>query len=110
MANRTDFNEAEHLGYADNKGVKRVSLFNNGTQVNAATEETLQAVLAASGSAYNYIQKEEGATYTYYGFASSTGWKIKRKTIATSVWQYASGTGSYDTAWTNRATQSYGNT
>jgi len=36
--NRTDFNEAEHLGYAAGKGVKRVSIFNDGVQVNVATE------------------------------------------------------------------------
>jgi hypothetical protein len=42
MSNPTsisDLERAEHLGYADSKGVKRVSIFNNGVQVNSATEE-----------------------------------------------------------------------
>jgi hypothetical protein len=50
---------------------------------------------------------EETATYKYYGFANSAGWKIKRKTLATEVWEVASGTGDFDTAWTDRATQTY---
>ena len=40
----SDLERAEHLGYADSKGVKRVSVFNDGVQVNAATEETLQKI------------------------------------------------------------------
>lgn len=80
-------------------------------QVNPATEETLQAVLAASGGVtYNYIQKDEGATYIYYGFASSTGWKFKRKTVANGIWQIASGLGDYNTEWPNRASKTYNNT
>lgn len=38
----SDLERAEHLGYADGKGVKRTSIFNDGVQINAATEETLQ--------------------------------------------------------------------
>jgi hypothetical protein len=41
MANPTsvsDLERSEHLGYADSKGVKRVSIFNNGVQVDAAKE------------------------------------------------------------------------
>lgn len=78
------------------------------TQKQIATEETLQAVLAASGgSVYNYIQSAADATYKYYGFASSTGWKFKRKTLATGVWMVAEGAGSYDTNWTARASKTY---
>jgi hypothetical protein len=72
-----------------------------------ATEETLQAVLASSGSSYNFVQSEEGATYEYYGFASSTGWRIKRMTVATGIWKVAEGTGDYDTAWADRASKTY---
>jgi hypothetical protein len=76
--------------------------------IGVATEETLQAVLEAQGgSVYNYIQSETGATYKYYGYASSTGWKFKRKTLATGVWEVADGTGDYDTAWADKSSKSY---
>lgn len=35
----SDLERAEHLNYADGKGVKRVSMYNNGVQVNAATAD-----------------------------------------------------------------------
>jgi hypothetical protein len=74
-----------------------------------ATEETLQAVLSAQGgSVYNYIQSDSDATYKYYGFASSSGWKFKRKTLATGVWNVAEGSGDYTTNWADRASKSYG--
>jgi hypothetical protein len=46
-------------------------------------------------------------SYKYYGYASSTGWKFKRKTLATGVWEVADGTGDYDTAWSARSSQDY---
>lgn len=58
-------------------------------------------------SSYNYVQKDEGVTYIYYGFASTTGWKFKRKTIATGVWMVATGVGDYATNWTDRASKTY---
>jgi hypothetical protein len=104
----SDLERAEHLGYADSKGVKRVSIFNDGVQANVATEETLQAVLAATGgSTYTYIQSATTALYKYYGYYSATGWQIKRKTLATGVWQKATGLGDYDTAWADRANKTY---
>lgn len=42
----SDLERAEHLGYADGKGVKRVSIFNDGVQVNAATEEKQDTLIA----------------------------------------------------------------
>lgn len=65
------------------------------------------APVSIGTSSYNYIQKDEGATYVYYGYASSTGWKIKRKTVATGVWEQAIGTGDYDTNWADRALKTY---
>ena len=80
----------------------------SGELINPATEETLADVLAASGgSVYNFIQKDEGATYIYYGFTNGTQWRIKRKTIATGIWMIANGTGDYDDAWTDRSIQTY---
>lgn len=35
----SELERAEHLAYSDSKGVKRVSVFNDGVQVNAATAE-----------------------------------------------------------------------
>jgi hypothetical protein len=73
-----------------------------------ATEETLQAVLAASGgSVYNFIQSEISGAYEYYGYASSTGWKFKRMTVATEIWMVASGVGDYDTAWADKISKDY---
>lgn len=43
----SDIERAEHLNYADGAGVKRVSVYNDGAQINAATEETLQAIQSA---------------------------------------------------------------
>lgn len=43
----SELERAEHLAYADSKGVKRVSLFNDGVQINAATEEGQTAIVSA---------------------------------------------------------------
>lgn len=45
----SDLERAEHLGYSDSKGVKRVSVFNDGVQTNVATEATLQELLTNLG-------------------------------------------------------------
>jgi hypothetical protein len=114
MSNATSVSDLERAEHNGTFGVKKVAVYNDdgagnlSLQPKTATEETLQAVLAASGgSTYNYIQSETTASYKYYGYASSTGWKIKRKTLATGVWEVAEGTGDYDTNWSNRASQSY---
>lgn len=78
-----------------------------------ATEETLQAVLAASGgTTYNYVKMDEGATYTYIGYTNTTGWQIKRMTNADTSLLYADGlfSGTYadfDAAWAARASITY---
>lgn len=56
---------------------------------------------------YFYIQVAEDATYKYYGYTDGTHWKIKRKTLASGIWQVAKGTGDYDTAFADRASKSY---
>ncbi len=70
----SDLERAEHLGYADGAGVKRVSVYNNGAQINAATEETLQATT------------NKLPTYDLYLTWNSDG------TVNTKVWKLA-GTG-----------------
>jgi len=80
----------------------------DGVLKNPATEETLQAVLSAQGgSVYNYIQSATDATYKYYGYASSTGWKFKRKTLSTGVWEVSSGSGDFDTNWADKNNKIY---
>ena len=43
----SDIERAEHLNYADSKGVKRVSVFNDGSQINSATEEKQDDIITA---------------------------------------------------------------
>lgn len=81
--------------------------------INPATEETqqevLMAVAAISGTTpYNYVQSDTDSTYKYYGYASSTGWRFKRKTLDTGIWMVASGSGDYATNWANRGSKTYG--
>lgn len=62
----------------------------------------------ASGvTVYNFIQSDEDGTYKYYGFFSTEGWRIKRKTLSTGIWHVASGIGDYDAAWADRANKEY---
>jgi hypothetical protein len=51
----------------------------------------------------------EDATYKYFGFEvlDSGAWRIMRKTLATNVFQYATGESDYAAAWTNRAAETY---
>lgn len=75
---------------------------------NEKGDEIVAAVNAISGTTpFNYIQSDTTATLKYYGYASSTGWKIKRKTLATGVWEVASAAGDYVTAWADRANKNY---
>lgn len=78
--------------------------------VNPATEEGQQEIINALGGTYFYQEADEGATYNYYGYASSTGWKIMREVISTGRFGYVSGDGGYDTAWGLRADKEYSNT
>jgi len=57
----SDLERAEHLGYAESKGVKRVSIFNDGVQVNAATSENQTTELSRVGKFYDIT------TETYKG-------------------------------------------
>lgn len=59
------------------------------------------------------IRIDEGATYTYFGFATpgsvegSAVWRIKRLTNASDTIIFADGNSSFDNIWTNRASLSY---
>jgi hypothetical protein len=58
---------------------------------------------------YDIRNIEEDVTYKYFGFEErgGTNWRIMRKTLATSVFMYATGTTDYATAWTNKASEVY---
>ena len=71
-------------------------------------DEIISAINNISGvSSYNFVQKEDDSTNIYYGFASSTGWQIKKKEIATGVWTVASDSGDYDIAWADKENKTY---
>jgi hypothetical protein len=59
------------------------------------------------------IRIDEGATYTYFGFAnpgSAEGdavWKIKRLTNASDTIVFADGNSSFDNVWANRVALTY---
>jgi hypothetical protein len=69
----SDLERAEHLAYEDSKGVKRVSVFNNGVQTNVATEAKQDDIIAGLEGiaglvtlAYDYIN------ITYTGVNATT--------------------------------------
>lgn len=76
------------------------SLETNATITNVYTKET---------GSYSISDIEATSTYKYFGFERSDGyWYIMRKTLATKKFEYVAGTSAYSTAWTNRASQTYG--
>jgi hypothetical protein len=87
------------------------------SNVNPATEEKQDDIITAIGNigggvSYNYVKSEETGTYKYYGFSSTTGWQIKRKTLATGIWEiayedYTETYANFDAAWTARAVLVY---
>jgi hypothetical protein len=94
----SDLERAEHLGYADSKGVKRVSVFNDGVQVNAATEDN-QDIL----STYKITDIDDTG---YYGYLKADGsWYIMQE--ISGAYRYIKGDSDYSTAWTGRAGLSY---
>jgi len=84
-------------------GVKNVA----GDEVNVATSEKQDEIIAALGGSYSYVQKDDAGAYIYFGYASSTGYQIKRKTTATGIWMVVTGTGDYATNWASRASKTY---
>jgi hypothetical protein len=95
----SDLERAEHLGYSDSKGVKRVSIFNDGVQVSAATEETLQASL----SDYKITDIDDAG---YYGYMKADGsWYIMSG--ISGAYRYIKGNEDYTTAWSGRVGLDY---
>jgi len=107
MADRTNFDRAEHLGYAGGKGVKRVSIFNDGVQANLATEETLQEGVDIFIK-YKSAGMDVSGTPMYFGYIDLDGsWYIKALDTASGT-TYCKGDSGYSTAWTGRAGLTYG--
>lgn len=98
----SDLERAEHLAYADSKGVKRVSLFNDGVQINAATEEK-QDALAGYAKAGQDIS---GDPMYFAGLKADGKWYIKKMYLSGDYTsKYANGTSGFD--WSVRASLSY---
>jgi len=106
MSNPTaisDLERAEHLGYSDSKGVKRVSIFNDGVQANVATSDN-QDPLAKYKDAGMDVATDD----MYFGYIALDGsWYIKYLNTATGT-TFCKGASGYSTAWTGRAGLTYG--
>jgi hypothetical protein len=118
MSNATsvsDLERAEHLNYGDGKGVKRVSIFNDGDQVNVATEQTLQELLSASGGGASIPKIVTVGNYTYIGsskvldaLTSDAVWQIIRLDTSSGLeGRYADATADYDKVFDNYASYTY---
>ena len=113
----SDLERAEHLNYSGGKGVKRVSVFNDGVQVNVATAEKQDEIIAALGgsSTYTLLVDEASTTVTYVGEAppgsdsSSAVWRIKKilESGGSTTVSWADGVSSFTKVWDDRASFSY---
>lgn len=88
------------LRYYDGSGVPQA-------QPQIATAEQVTTLIGLSK--YTFANLDDASDPLYVGYKAPDGsWKIMQFTSATGVALYAYGPGEYATAWTNRATQSYG--
>jgi hypothetical protein len=68
-----------------------------------------ESASGASSTPYKFNNFEDAGTVLYIGESVSGGsWRINRIVKATLLSEYAAGASDYSTAWTNRASQSYG--
>lgn len=59
-------------------------------------------------SHYHINEKDTGSNLKYFGRTDKDeNWYIQRMDFAAEEYRYASGSGSFPTAWTNRASQVY---
>jgi len=113
----SDLERAEHLNYSDGKGVKRVSIFNDGVQANVATAEKQDEIIAALGgsSTYTVLVDEASSTITYVGEASpgtatsAATWRVKKilDSGGSTTVSWADGASSFTKVWDDRASFSY---
>ncbi len=94
-------------------GTQPVSAASLPLPTGAATEATLDAILAATGGSAYSSRYDEGATYTYIGLADagsaegSAVWQVKRMTNTSLTIVFADGNTNFDNVWANRASLSY---
>lgn len=91
------------------------SLNADGELFNAATKEKQDAIIDAltgaskDSNSYAYQAKSVTSTYKYFFFEDRAGgWMIKRKTLSTGVFNYAKGTGGYDSVYDSPTTDPTG--
>lgn len=87
-------------------GVKNAS----NTRINPATDEKLDAVVAAlnASGGYKISDLDDSGTTNYFGYVASTGgWYILAYNTSTNTFRYIKGDSSYSTNWTNRSSLSY---
>jgi len=97
----------------DNDGQVYVLL--EGVSTSSKQDEIVAAIEALTAAPTYDIRNispptdPEIATYKYFGFQErgGTNWRVMRKTLATNAFLYATGTTSYSTNWTNRASLTY---
>jgi len=109
MASQHDIINSQHDSKA---GAQRVlNVDENGAKFTPATEETLQALLAASGGAYAIAYGKNvldaGHYYTAYQAVGGTAWRIKRINATTSSIEWASGADNLAAAWAAKTSQNY---
>jgi hypothetical protein len=100
MSNPTavsDLERAEHLGYADSKGVKRVSIFNDGVQANVATSEKQDTLIAKDFATSANQGKWRGAVSGLSTWLEAAG--KPRISASSYLYDIAEGNVSGHTAW-----------
>ena len=67
--------------------------------------QPLKSAIFAHGTEWYEIANEDtGGDPQYFGYLNlQGGWIIQQRAVSTGVYTYAQGSGSYSTAWTNRA-------
>lgn len=79
-----------------------ITAVDNGDGTYSLSTPTSTGSAAKPTDAYSIQAISETATYKYFYFEdSSANWYILRKTLATSVFDYAKGTGGYASVYTN---------
>ena len=84
----------------------------SGNRVSVEKVGPAYGMYVTTGKRYMICNKDDDGTPNYYGFEAVDGsWIILKETVSAGAdtYQYDSGTSSYSTNWTNRASLSYQN-
>ena len=98
------FDETFKIGVAGMLG-----LSSDGNSVQYVQFDPQGNILTSSGTNhYHLADIDEAASYNYYGYTDKDeNWYIMRENSGATEYRYVKGSGSYATAWSNRASQSY---